>query len=172
AQAAAVHRIRSGHHPGHQQSERRRRPAVRPPDADRCEEKFRAAPRLRLAPERRSTPRHPRRLRHVLHADSVESHRQLSRERTGWITSYTATPGQLGFPTCLTGSCLPLSFDPKTLPASQLPARDIVIQAGRRAFYEAQFAKFGLNFDKLPFYPAELVNPKSQVMSLGAKLEF
>ena len=88
------------------------------------------------------------------------------------LTTYTATPGQFGFPTCLTGSCLPLSFDPKTLPASQLPARDIVIQAGRRAFYEAQFAKYGLNFDKLPFYPDELVNPKSQVVSLGAEREF
>ena len=88
------------------------------------------------------------------------------------LTTYTATPGQLGFPTCLTGSCLPLSFDPKTLPASQLPARDIVIQAGRRSFYEAQFAKYGLNFDKLPFYPDELVNPKSQVMSIGAEREF
>ncbi|MBO0860085.1 MAG: TonB-dependent receptor, partial [Chloracidobacterium sp.] len=30
------------------------------------------------------------------------------------LTTYTATPGQFGFPTCLTGSCLPLSFDPKT----------------------------------------------------------
>src|SRR6185295_17313481 len=88
------------------------------------------------------------------------------------LTTYTATPGQLGFPTCLTGSCLPLSFDPKTLPASQLPARDIVIQAGRRAFYEAQFAKYGLNFDKLPFYPDKLVNPKSQVISIGAEREF
>ena len=69
------------------------------------------------------------------------------------LTTYTATPGQLGFPTCLTGSCLPLSFDPKTLPASQLPARDITIQAGRRSFYETQFAKYGLNFDLLPNYP-------------------
>ena len=75
------------------------------------------------------------------------------------LTTYTATPGQLGFPTCLTGSCLPLSFDPKTLAASQLPARDITIQAGRRAFYEAQFAKYGLNFDLLPNYPDQLVNP-------------
>ena len=46
------------------------------------------------------------------------------------FTTYTATPGQLGFPTCLTGPCLPLPFDPKTLPASQLPARDITIRAG------------------------------------------
>ncbi|HEX7679351.1 MAG TPA: TonB-dependent receptor, partial [Thermoanaerobaculia bacterium] len=87
------------------------------------------------------------------------------------LTTYTAVPGQLGFPTCLTGSCLPVSFDPKTLPASQLPARDITIQAGRRAFYEAQFAKYGLNFDKLPFYPDQLVNPRSQVMSIGAERE-
>jgi hypothetical protein len=88
------------------------------------------------------------------------------------LTTYTAIPGQLGFPTCLTGSCLPLSFDPKTLLPSQLPARDITIQAGRRAFYESQFAKYGLNFDKLPNYPDQLVNPRSQVMSIGAEREF
>jgi hypothetical protein len=85
------------------------------------------------------------------------------------LTTYTAVPGQLGFPTCLT--CVPLSFDPRTLPASQLPARDITIQAGQRAFYEAQFAKYGLNFDLLPNYPDELVNPRSQVMSIGAERE-
>ena len=88
------------------------------------------------------------------------------------ITSYTAIPGQLGFPTCLTGSCLPLAFDPRTLPASQLPARDITIRAGMRDFYRAQFAKYGLNFDLLPNYPDEFVNPKSQVYSIGAEREF
>ncbi len=88
------------------------------------------------------------------------------------LTTYTATPGQFGFPTCLTGSCLPLSFDPKTLLPSQLPARDITIGGGQRAFYQAQFAKYGLNFDKLPNYPNELVNPRSQVMSIGAEKEF
>ena len=88
------------------------------------------------------------------------------------LTTYTATPGQLGFPTCLTGACLPLAFDPKTLPASQLPARDITIQAGRRSFYESQFAKYGVNFDKLPNYPDELKNPRSEVMSIGAEREF
>ena len=87
------------------------------------------------------------------------------------LTTYTATPGQLGFPTCLTGACLPVSVDPRTLPASAIPARDITIQAGRRAFYEQQFAKYGLNFDKLPNYPDELVNPRSQVMSIGAERE-
>jgi len=87
------------------------------------------------------------------------------------LTTYTATPGQFGFPTCLTGSCLPLSFDPKTLPASQLPARDITIGAGRRSFYEAQFAKYGLDFDRLPSYPDRLVNPRSQVVSIGGERE-
>jgi Carboxypeptidase regulatory-like domain len=87
------------------------------------------------------------------------------------LTTYTATPGQTGFPTCLTGSCLPLSFDPRTLPANQLPARDITIRAGLRDFYRAQFARYGLNFDLLPNYPDQLTNPRSQVVSFGAERE-
>ena len=86
------------------------------------------------------------------------------------ITSYTASAGQPGFPTCLT--CVPLSLDPRTIPASQLPARDITIRAGRRSFYEEQFARYGLNFDLLPNYPDKLVNPRSQVFSIGAEREF
>ena len=87
------------------------------------------------------------------------------------LTTYTAVPGQLGFPSCLTGSCLPLSFDPRTLAPAQLPARDITIRPGQRAFYEAQFAKYGLSFDRLPNYPDKLVNPRSQVVSIGAERE-
>lgn len=87
------------------------------------------------------------------------------------LTTYTANPGQTGFPTCLTGPCLPVNVDPKTLPASQLPARDITIRAGRRDFYVAQFAKYGLNFNLLPSYPDKLVNPRSQVVSVGAERE-
>jgi len=89
------------------------------------------------------------------------------------LTTYTATnaPGQLGFPTCLTGSCLPVPIDPRTLLPSQIPARDITIRAGRRSFYQAQFAKYGLNFDLLPNYPDKLVNPRSQVVSIGAERE-
>jgi len=86
-------------------------------------------------------------------------------------TTYTATPGQFGFPTCLTGSCLPLSFDPRTLPASQLPARNITLRAGQADFYRAQFAQYGLNFDLLPTYPGELLSPRSQVASIGAEHE-
>jgi len=87
------------------------------------------------------------------------------------LTTYTATPGQTGFPTCLTGSCLPVNVDPRTVPATQLPARDITIRAGLRDFYRAQFAKYGLNFDLLPTYPDQLVNPRSQVVSIGAERE-
>ena len=87
------------------------------------------------------------------------------------LTTYTATLGQVGFPTCLTGSCLPVNVDPRTVPATQLPARDITIRAGRKDFYKAQFAKYGLNFDLLPSYPDKLVNPRSQVISIGAERE-
>jgi hypothetical protein len=85
------------------------------------------------------------------------------------LTTYTAVAGQTGFPTCLT--CVPVNVDPKTVPPSELPARDITIQAGRREFYRAQFARYGLNFDLLPFYPDRLVNPRSQVLSVGAERE-
>ena len=87
------------------------------------------------------------------------------------LTTYTATPGQTGFPTCLTGPCLPVPLDPKTLPPSQLPARDITIRAGQRAFYQQQFAKYGLNFNLLPNYPDEFDNPRSQVITIGSERE-
>jgi hypothetical protein len=57
------------------------------------------------------------------------------------------------------------------VPPSELPARDITIQAGQRDFYRAQFARYGLNFDLLPFYPDKLVNPRSQVFTIGAERE-
>jgi hypothetical protein len=88
------------------------------------------------------------------------------------LTTYTATPNQTGFPTCLVGSCLPVPIDPRTIPAGQLPARDITIRAGLRDFYREQFARFGLNFDRLPNYPDKLVNPRSQVFSFGIEREF
>ncbi|MBV9242801.1 MAG: TonB-dependent receptor, partial [Acidobacteria bacterium] len=87
------------------------------------------------------------------------------------LTTYTAASGQTGFPTCLT--CVPVNVDPKTIPASQLPARDITIRPGMRAFYEQQFAKYGLNFTPLEaLYPNKLVNPRSQVFTVGFEREF
>ncbi len=88
------------------------------------------------------------------------------------LTTYTVIKGQVGFPTCLVGSCLPVAVDPRTIPASQLPARDITIRAGLRDFYREQFNRFGLNFDRLSNYPDKLVNPRSQVFTLGAEREF
>ena len=85
------------------------------------------------------------------------------------LTTYTATPTQTGFPTCLT--CVPVNVDPKTVPANQLPARDITIRAGQRAFYQAQFARYGLNFNLLPNYPNEFNNPRSQVATFGVERE-
>jgi hypothetical protein len=85
------------------------------------------------------------------------------------IVNYSATPGQTGFPTCLT--CVPVDIDPRTLPVSQQPARNITIRAGDAASYRSQFAAFGLNFDLLPNYPDEFVNPRSQVTSIGVERE-
>jgi hypothetical protein len=87
------------------------------------------------------------------------------------LVTYTATPGQTGFPTCLTGPCLPMPLDPRTLPVSQQPARNITVRAGQRSFYETQFALYGLNFNLLPNYPDEFLNPRSQVASIGAERE-
>ncbi len=88
------------------------------------------------------------------------------------LTTYSATSGQTGFPTCLTGACVPVNVNPSTIPASQLPARDITIQAGRADFYTAQFAKYGLDFTKLlANYPTQFVNPRSQVGSIGLERE-
>jgi hypothetical protein len=57
------------------------------------------------------------------------------------------------------------------VPASEIPARDITIRAGRRDVYRAQFARYGLNFDLLPNYPDKLVNPRSQVFTIGVERE-
>jgi len=62
-------------------------------------------------------------------------------------------------------------IDPRTLPVSQQPARNVTIRAGQRDFYRTQFASYGLNFDLLPNYPDEFVNPRSQVISIGAERE-
>ena len=87
------------------------------------------------------------------------------------FTTYTATAGQTGFPTCLQSPCVPVALDPRTVPALALPARNITLRAGDASFYRTQFAQYGLNFDLLPNYPDRLVNPRSQVSSIGAERE-
>jgi hypothetical protein len=87
------------------------------------------------------------------------------------LSTYSATPGQTGFPTCLEFPCVPVPINPATLPLNQQPSRNITIRAGQRAFYEQQFAQYGLNFNLLPNYPDEFLNPRSQVTSIGAERE-
>ncbi len=77
-------------------------------------------------------------------------------------------PFPAGFPTCLEATCTPVDFSSNPATA---PSRNITIIAGKRAFYTQQFAQFGLDFSKLPNYPDEYLNPRSQVVSIGAERE-
>lgn len=84
------------------------------------------------------------------------------------IGSYTASPGQTGFPACLT--CAPVAFDPNAA-ASTLPARNVTIRPGRADDYTQAFAQFGVDFSNVPNYPDALVNPRSHVASIGIERE-
>jgi len=78
------------------------------------------------------------------------------------VFTYTATPGQTGFPTCVT--CTPVSFD-QNAAAGTLPARNITIRPGMASYYSQFF-----DISKLPGYAAAtFVNPRSQVGSIGVE---
>ncbi len=80
------------------------------------------------------------------------------------IFTYTATPGQTGFPSCLT--CTPVPYDQNSA-ISTLPARNITIRPGEAAFYSQFF-----DISKLTNYASTtFVNPKSQVGSIGIERE-
>src|SRR5204862_1109017 len=64
----------------------------------------------------------------------------------------------------------PVVFDPNAA-ASTLPARNVTIRPGQADVYTAMFAQFGVDFAKVPNYPDSLVNPKSQVASIGVERE-
>ncbi|MBS1798131.1 MAG: TonB-dependent receptor [Acidobacteria bacterium] len=73
------------------------------------------------------------------------------------VFTFTATPGQLGFPTSLTA--LP------SFPAgASLPARDIVIRPGRASYYSQFF-----DTSRLRGYPAALLNPTTQQGTIGVE---
>jgi hypothetical protein len=77
--------------------------------------------------------------------------------------TYSAAPGQTGFPTCVGAGCTPVVFN-QNAALSTLPARNITIEPGMAAFYQA----LGVNVAALPGYAsATFVNPKSQVGSIG-----
>jgi hypothetical protein len=75
------------------------------------------------------------------------------------IFSYSAQAGQTGFPTSLE----PLPAFP---PGAVLPARDITIRPGRAAYYSQFF-----DVSKLKSYPDKLLNPYTQLASVGVERE-
>jgi hypothetical protein len=76
------------------------------------------------------------------------------------VFTFTATPGQLGFPTSLTA--LPV------FPAgAALPARDIVIRPGRADYYSQFF-----DVSRLRGYPDKLLNPYTHQGSIGVEHDF
>ncbi|HXH07968.1 MAG TPA: TonB-dependent receptor [Vicinamibacterales bacterium] len=72
------------------------------------------------------------------------------------VFTYTAAPGQPGFPTSLTA--VPVSFPSDAV----LPPRNITIRPGRASYYARFF-----DISRLPRYPDALVNPRSVVASIG-----
>lgn len=80
------------------------------------------------------------------------------------IFTYQATPGLIGFPTCLT--CTPVAFNPNTA-LGTLPARNITIRPGRAPFYAPFFDTRKL----VGYSPATFENPRSQVGSIGIERE-
>ena len=75
------------------------------------------------------------------------------------IFTFTAAPGQFGFPTAL--NALP------AFPAgANLPARDIVIRPGRADYYNRFF-----DTSKLRGYPDKLLNPITQQGAIGVERE-
>jgi len=80
------------------------------------------------------------------------------------VFTYTATPGQTGFPGCV--ACTPVPFDQNAV-KNTLPPRNITIRPGQASYY-AQF----FDIAKLPGYAAAtFVNPKSHVGSIGIERE-
>jgi len=75
------------------------------------------------------------------------------------IFTYTAAPGQTGFPTSLE----PLPGFP---PGAVLPARDITIRPGMADYYNQFF-----DTSKLLYYPDSFTNPKTLQAALGVERE-
>jgi hypothetical protein len=75
------------------------------------------------------------------------------------VFTFSASPGQLGFPTDLE----PLPGFP---PGAPLPPRDITIRPGKASYYSQFF-----DVSRLRDYPSALLNPRTQQASLGIERE-
>ncbi|HXT69263.1 MAG TPA: TonB-dependent receptor [Vicinamibacterales bacterium] len=87
------------------------------------------------------------------------------------VTRATTSDPLAGFPTCLAAT-------PECRPAAATNAnpanitRNVTLIAGKKDFYQAEFAKYGFDFGKIAsLYPDEFLNPRSQVVSIGAERE-
>lgn len=124
------------------------------------------APRLGFAWNPAADPKTAVRGGYGLYYTMLRANTDASFELGGpqGVFSYTATPGQTGFPTCLT--CTPVPYDQNSALAT-LPARNITIRPGEASYY-AQF----FDIAKLPGYSnSTFVNPRSQVGSIGFERE-
>jgi len=83
----------------------------------------------------------------------------FSQSGPGGVFTFTAAPGQLGFPTSLA----PLNGLPS---GAAVPSRDLVIRPGRSAYYNQFF-----DVSKLRFYQDRLLNPYTQQASFGLERE-
>jgi Carboxypeptidase regulatory-like domain/TonB dependent receptor len=78
------------------------------------------------------------------------------------VFNYTATPGQVGFPTSIAAAPLP------SFPASaQVPLRSLYIRPGRSSYYDQFFPT-----STLVGYPDKLLNPYSEQWTLGLEHQF
>jgi len=151
-----------------QRPDARRRGSLRSPDVQRCKNELRTAPGFAWNPngDRKTAVRGG----YGLYWTQLRSNLAASFELNGplGIGSYSANPGQTGFPACLT--CTPVVFDANAV-ASTLPPRNVTIRPGQADLYAPIFAQYGVDFSKVPDYPDSLVNPKSQVTSIGVERE-
>ena len=90
--------IRAGQHPSAPRLHHRPRAALRPADPDQCHKGLRPARGLRLESEGRFALVDSRRLRNVLHADSIQPDRQLPGERAGRIDDLHRDSRAVRFP--------------------------------------------------------------------------
>jgi hypothetical protein len=77
------------------------------------------------------------------------------------VFNFTATPGQVGFPSSIAAAPIP-AFPP----GAKLPLRSLYIRPGRASFYDPFFST-----SLLPNYPDELINPYSEQWTLGVQRE-
>lgn len=117
------------------------------------------APRLGFAWNPGASPRTTVRGGYGVYYSEIQANIDASWELAGptGFFNFSAAPGQLGFPTSLQ----PLPAFPA---GAVLPPRDITVRPGRAGFYSQFF-----NVSRLPGYPGEFLNPRTEQATLGAE---